>query len=377
MSPRFSIVVLGSYGPSLINFRGPMIAAMVERGWRVTAVAPAIDEPTREALQAMGAEVVSIHLARTGMNPLADLAYRAELLKLFRRLRPDALLAYTAKPVIWGTLAAKSAGVPRVVSMITGLGFAFTDGAGSPLKRSIARLAASFLYRRALARADRVLFQNPDDRDLFLQKGLLEDGGRIGLTNGSGIDLDHFEPSPPPNAPVFLMVARLLGAKGVREYAAAARALKARWPHALFRLAGWIDHGPDAVGEAELKDWVEGGIDFLGRLADVRPALAEASVFVLPSWREGTPRSVLEAMAVGRAVVTTDAPGCRETVTEGENGYLVPPRNPKALEEAMERFILDPALAQRMGRSSRALACRRYDVHQVNAQIIAAIAPDA
>lgn len=376
MSSPFSIVVLGSYGPSLINFRGPMIAAMVARGWRVTAIAPGIDEPTREALQAMGAEVVSIHLARTGMNPLADLAYRAELLKLFRRLRPDALLAYTAKPVIWGTLAAKSAGVPRVVSMITGLGFAFTEGAGSPLKRSIARLAASFLYRRALARADRVLFQNPDDRDLFLQRGLLEDGGRVSLTNGSGIDLDHFQPSPPPNAPVFLMVARLLGAKGVREYAAAARALKARWPRALFRLAGWIDHGPDAVGEAELKDWVEGGIDFLGRLADVRPALAEASVFVLPSWREGTPRSVLEAMAVGRAVVTTDAPGCRETVTEGENGYLVPPRNPKALEEAMERFILDPALAQRMGRASRALACRRYDVHQVNAQIIAAVAPD-
>lgn len=375
MNSRFSIVVLGSYGPSLVNFRGPMIAAMVERGWRVTAVAPAIDEATNEALRAMGADVVSVRLARTGMNPLADLAYRAELLKLFRRLKPDALLAYTAKPVIWGTMAARAAGVPRVVVMITGLGFAFTDGAGSPLKRLIARLAASFLYRRALTRADRVLFQNPDDRDLFLQKGLLEDVGRIGLTNGSGIDLDHFAPSPPPGAPVFLMVARLLGAKGVREYAAAAKTLKARWPHAAFRLAGWIDQGPDAVKQAELDDWVDGGIEFLGRLADVRPALAEASVFVLPSWREGTPRSVLEAMAVGRAIVTTDAPGCRETVTEGVNGCLVPPRNPVALEEAMERFILDPALAPRMGEASRALACRRYDVRLVNAQIIAAIAP--
>lgn len=376
MSSDFSVVVLGGYGPSLINFRGPMIAAMIKRGWRVTAVAPEIDETVAAALRALGADVVSIDMARTGMNPLADLAYRAELRALFSRLKPDVLLAYTAKPVIWGALAARAAGVPRVVVMITGLGFAFTDGAGSALKRGVARIAASFLYRRALKRADRVLFQNPDDRDLFLAKGLLEDGERVGMTDGSGIDLDLFTPGPPPAAPIFLMVARLLGAKGVREYAAAARDLKRRWPEARFQLAGYIDPGPDSVDESELAAWIGEGLEFLGRLDDVRPAITAASVFVLPSWREGTPRSVLEAMAMGRAVVTTDAPGCRETVAEGENGFLVPPRNAGALAAAMERFILDPTLASRMGPASRALACRRYDVHRVNEQIMSAVDPD-
>lgn len=368
------VLVLASHAPSLVNFRGPLIAEMVRRGWRVTAAAPDFDGGTHAALVALGARPVDVPMARTGMNPLADLAYRKSLIALFRRERPDVLLAYTIKPVIWGLLAARAAGVGRSVALITGLGYAFTDGTGGGLKRMLAGVMAASLYRLALGRADRVLFQNPDDRDLFLERGLLRDRGQISVVDGSGVDLDHYRPAPLPDAPVFLMIGRLLGAKGVREYATAALALKARHPDARFQLVGWRDPGPDTVGEDELQGWIDGGIEHLGRLDDVRPAIAAARVYVLPSYREGTPRSVLEAMAMGRPVITTDAPGCRETVEDGVNGLRVPPRDAGALEAAMERLILHPEQAAAMGEASLERVRARYDVHRVNAQILSAVA---
>jgi glycosyltransferase involved in cell wall biosynthesis len=375
MKASFTVVVLGSYAPSLTNFRGPLIRAMVARGWRVIAAAPSIDDATVQRLQELGSEPRETGLARTGMNPIADLGYLRELKTLFEDLRPDAVIAYTAKPVIWGTLAARAARIPRVVAMITGLGFAFTEGAGTPLKRGVARTAASLLYRRALAGANVVLFQNPDDRNLFSRRKLTRPDSDVRVIAGSGIDLDHYRPAPIPAQPSFLMVARLLGAKGVREYAEAVRILRPRWPQAAFRLAGYIDHGPDAISPEELESWTASGLEFIGHLDDVRPALAAAQVYVLPSWREGTPRSVLEAMSVGRAIITTDAPGCRETVVEGRNGFLVPVRRPAALAASMERFLSDPALASRMGAASLEIARERYDVDIVNAQIIEAVAP--
>lgn len=367
------VLLLASHAPSLVNFRGPLIAEMVRRGWRVTAAAPDFDTATRAGVAALGANPVEVPMARTGMNPLADLAYRRALIALFRRERPDVLLAYTIKPVIWGLLAARAAGVGRSVALITGLGYAFTDGTSGGLKRLVAGVMASSLYRLALGRADRVLFQNPDDRDLFLERGLLRDHGQVGVVDGSGVDLDHYSPAPLPEGPVFLMVSRLLYAKGVREYARAAAALKARYPHARFQLAGWRDDGPDTVSEAELQDFIDGGVEFLGRLDDVRPALAAARIYVLPSYREGTPRSVLEAMAMGRPIITTDAPGCRETVVEGENGLRVPPQDAAALEAAMEQLILHPEQAVAMGQASLERVRARYDVHRVNAQILSAV----
>ena len=346
---------------------------MVRRGWSVLAAAPDIDARTHAQLTLLGAKAKSMPMARTGMNPLADLVYRRSLIALLRDERPDVLLAYTIKPVIWGLLAARAAAVPRAVALITGLGYAFTDGTSGGLKRVIAGVMASSLYRLALARADRVLFQNPDDRDLFLDRGLVRDHGQIAVVDGSGVDLDHYAPSPLPDAPIFLMIGRLLGAKGVREYAAASLALKARYPHARFRLAGWRDDGPDTVSEAELEAFIDGGIEYLGRLDDVRPALAAARIYVLPSYREGTPRSVLEAMAMGRPVITTDAPGCRETVVEGVNGLKVPPQDVTALEAAMEHLILHPEQAVAMGHASLERVRARYDVHRVNAQILSAV----
>jgi glycosyltransferase involved in cell wall biosynthesis len=367
------VFVLASYAPSLINFRGTLLAAMVRRGWRVTAAAPDIDAGTSAHLVALGVVPLTISTARTGMNPLADLAYRGALEAAFRRLKPDVLLAYTAKPIIWGTLAARAAGVPRVVVMITGLGYAFTPPSRPSLKHAAAHYAASLLYRLALPRADHVLFQNPDDRNLFRDYGFTRSAQQVGTTAGSGVDLDYFTPSPPPERASFLMLARLLRAKGAAEYAVAARRLRARHPHVEFRLAGGYEEGPDAVSAAELADYIDGGISYLGHLDDVRPAIAAAAVYVLPSYREGTPRSVLEALASGRAVITTDAPGCRDTVVEGVNGFLVTPRDAGALESAMERFILNPSLIAPMGAASLDLARRKYDVNRVNEQILRAL----
>lgn len=314
-------------------------------------------------------------MARTGMNPVSDLAYLRTLIGLFRREQPDVLLAYTIKPVIWGLLAARAARVKRSVALITGLGYAFTDGMQGGLKPLLVGALATNLYRLALGRADRVLFQNPDDRDLFIARGVIADRGQLGLVDGSGVDLGHYVPAPLPPEPVFLMIARLLGAKGVREFASAGLALKGRYPQARFQLVGWRDPGPDTVGEAELQAWIEGGIEYLGQLEDVRPALAGARIYVLPSYREGTPRSVLEAMAMGRPVITSDAPGCRETVVDGLNGLLVPARDALALEAAMERLLLNPDQALAMGQASLERVHARYDVHRVNAQILAAISP--
>jgi glycosyltransferase involved in cell wall biosynthesis len=369
------VLVLAGYAPSLVNFRGPLLAAMVTRGWRVTAAGPQMDKATRDGLLALGAAPVEVAAARAGMNPLADLAYRDALIRLLRTERPDVVLAYTAKPVIWGTLAAKATGIPRVVAMVTGLGYAFTPPGRLDPRHAVASLAARALYRLALPRADHVLFQNPDDRDLFARLGFTPPAGRVEVIAGSGIDLTQYTPSPPPARLSFLMLARLLRAKGVVEYAEAARRLKARYPEVEFRLAGPFDPSPDGVRPAEVERWVSGGLTFLGTLADVRPALAEAAVYVLPSYREGTPRSVLEALAMGRAVITTDAPGCRETVQDGANGFLVTPRDVNSLLVAMEHFILHPSQARTMGASSLELARSKYDVRLVNDRVIAAISP--
>ncbi|WP_431777431.1 glycosyltransferase [Ottowia caeni] len=192
------------------------------------------------------------------------------------------------------------------------------------------------------------------------------------MVNGSGVDVSAFSVVPLPEARIqFLLIARLLGAKGVREYAQAAKLVRAHHPASRFVLVGFIDDNPDSISQSELDSWVaDGTLEFLGQLSDVRPAIAASSVYVLPSYREGTPRTVLEAMAMGRAIITTDTPGCRETVLDGDNGYLVPVKSVDALVQAMSRFVEDPGLAARMGARSRQLAEDKYDVHKVNSVML-------
>ncbi|MCX5576723.1 glycosyltransferase family 4 protein [Kaistia terrae] len=363
------VAILASSPQSLITFRGNLISALSTRGLDVIATAPLMDNKVIDGLSFLGARAIGLNLSRTGFNPFADLQALMQYRQMFLDNEVDVVIPYTIKPVIWGTLAARRTGVIRVVPMITGLGYPFSNGYEP--RRLIARFFACVLYRLAFSRANVVLFQNPDDMALFRKWRILPGKMPAAVINGSGVDLVEFSPVPMPIRPGFLMIARLLRDKGVHELAAAAKLLKAQYPDIAVRLVGSLDESPNGIRQSELEDITGCGVEYLGRLDDVRPAIAENSVYVLPSYyREGTPRSTLEAMAMGRAVVTTDAPGCRETVVEGVNGFLVPPRDAVALAAAMEKFIRDPGLAARMGSESRRIAEEKYDVNLVNAEIM-------
>jgi glycosyltransferase involved in cell wall biosynthesis len=313
----------------------------------------------------------SIPLARAGLSPIGDLQTLSALRLLIRREKPELILAYTAKPVIYANLASRLETGPPVFSLITGLGYGF--GSASIRQKAVSRVVQT-LYRHALKRSAGVFFQNGDDEGVFRSMGLLPPHVPVTVVNGSGVDLDWYLPRPLPKQPVFLLVARLLADKGIREFVTAARQLKQQYPHARFQIVGDLDPNPMSVSQKEVMQWGEGGaIEYLGELEDIRPAMANAKVYVLPSYREGTPRTVLEAMAMGRPIITTDAPGCRETVVHGRNGFLVPVRDVEALRVAMERFIVEPELASTMGAESLTIARDKYDVHKVNAVILQAM----
>jgi len=363
-----TVVVIGSYAPSLVNFRGSLIRAMIEKGHAVICMAPDFDAGTIATLEKLGATAKTVSLARSGINPVHDLKCYRSLRQAIAEVSPDVVIPYTIKPIIWGTLAAHAQKVGRIVPMVTGLGYAFTTGLG--VTRLLSLGAASLLYRMALAKAHTVLFQNPDDLALFRRRRLIPSRVASAIIAGSGIDTVHFASKPVPPGPSFLMISRLLKNKGIREFASAAKAIKKKHPAVPIRLVGYLDQSADSIDQAALDAMIADGVEYLGKLDDVRPAIENAAVYVLPSYREGTPRSSLEAMAIGRAVVTTDAPGCRETVTEGVNGFLVPVGDPIRLAEAMERFIATPGLAKTMGEASRRIAETKYDVRRVNEDIM-------
>ncbi len=369
------ILVIAGHSASLMNFRGPLLRELRAAGHSVSVAAPGLlsDLAARENLTALGINCHDLALSRTGMNVFSDLRAYAELIRLMRRTRPDVVISYTIKPVIWGTLAAAFTNVRSRVGLITGLGYAFTGQATG--KRRIIQHIARMLYRRALSRATLVFFQNPDDRKVFQDMQLLSAKTPSQIVNGSGVDVEAFVKAPLPEGPIrFLMIARLLGDKGVREYAAAAAALRKEYPAVQFDLVGDFDTNPDAIRKDELEGWCRAGhVNWLGHLADVRPAIERCHVYVLPSYREGTPRTVLEAMAMGRAIITTDAPGCRETTVDGVNGFLVPVADAVALASMMRRFAQQPDLIERMAQESRHRAEDRYDVRKVNAAMLGAM----
>ena len=380
-----TVLVVAGYAPSLVGFRKAFLRALVEAGHAVHATAPEDDPAVRAELAGLGIGFHPVPMARAGFSPLADLRYRRALAALMRDLRADGVFAYTHKAVIHGLRAAEAAGVRRRAAMITGLGFAFIPGGG--LRRKVARLAVTSLYRSALRHATSLFFQNPDDVETFRGLGLLEGAPSPVVVAGSGIPLVEFPVQPlPPGPPVFLMLGRLIADKGVREYAAAAAEVRRVHPSARCQLAGDLDPNPTSVSRRELDGWIaSGAVEYLGRLADVRPALAACTAYVLPSYREGTPRSVLEALAVGRPVVTTDAPGCRETVLEPSpaaadglrrcaNGWLVPVADAPALAKAMLRLAEPTAPLAELAAASRRHAETKYDVRKVNADLLAAFA---
>jgi len=368
------VLVIGGYPRSLMNFRGKLLEALRARGHEVLTCAGGSDPATQAFLEQRGIRYFNLPLARVGMNPFSDLLLLVRLVRLMRREQPDVVLGYTVKPVIYGMLAARLAGVRRRHALITGLGYAFAEN--GRWRQRLAGAIARGLYRLALRGSPRVIFQNDEDRDYFYRHGLLAADAPSVRVMGTGVDLGHYAQAPLSAGPVtFLFMARLLVEKGVRDFAAAARALKPKYPQVRFALLGRLDANPHCITRAELDSWLAAGfVEHWGETPDVRGYLAETHVFVLPTYYlEGVPRSIQEAMATGRPVITTDMPGCRDTVEPGVNGFLVPPRDPRVLAGAMESYIKEPALIVRHGAASRERVARLFDVERVNVAMLAAM----
>lgn len=362
------IAIIGGYAPSLLNFRGALIGEMVKNGHTVLACAPDASNETIKKLHELGAEYRNIPMDRAGINPLMDLRSFLSLVFFFLKNRPDIFLGYTIKPVIFGSLAARMALVSQRYAMITGLGWSLASESDRP---SRIREIVLILYRLSLRGSRRVFFQNRDDRDFFLDNSLVQSKDMTVIINGSGVDVDFYTPMPFPKNVSFLLIGRFLQDKGIYEYVAAARIVKQHYPKINFSLAGWADSNPASINSEEITSWERDGLlTCHGQLDDVREAIAAISVYVLPSYREGTPRTVLEAMAMGRPIITTDAPGCRETVNNGDNGFLVPIKDSVALADAMLKFIETPDLVRRMGQRSRNIVKKKYDVTKVNKNIM-------
>jgi glycosyltransferase involved in cell wall biosynthesis len=365
------VIVIASYAPSLIIFREHLLGRLVELGHDVIACAPDADASICDRLKSMGITYRDVQLSRTGQSPFADILYLIRLFRLLRSDQPDVVLSYTIKPVIFGSIAARMAGIGRIYALMTGLGFAFESTQG---RVSLGRSLARVLLKLAFVGVDKVIVQNTDDGDELLREGIVSDSRQIALVNGSGVDLQRFAMCPiPVDQVVFLLIARLLKAKGVRDFASAAKIVKKDNSGVRFVLAGWFDNAnPGGISRDEVNAWEEQGtIEYVGRLGDVRDWLSRTTVYVLPSYyREGTPRTVLEAMAMGRPVITADTPGCRQTVVHGENGYLVPPANPVALAEAMMQFVRNPSSAIEMGGAGRKMAEQKYDVRDVSENML-------
>jgi glycosyltransferase involved in cell wall biosynthesis len=362
------LVIAANTAWNIVNFRGGLIAQLKRAGHDITVVVP--PDPKCDArMAALGVTTVHVELDRSGLSPVADARLLFEYRKILRSVRPAAFLGFTIKPNIYGCLAARSLGIPAIAN-VSGLGTAFSE-------RSWLRDLVTALYRVALKRAH-IFFQNPDDLREFIADRIV-DPANAEVLPGSGVDLQRFAPTPLPDGPpIFLLIARLLVDKGVREFVSAARQIRNEFPGARFRLLGPIDPGnPTAISRSELDAWVaEGAIEYLGSADDVRPAISEATAIVLPSfYREGVPRSLLEGAAMGRPLIATDTPGCRELVVGQAGGIACKPRDVASLSDAM-RTIARMAASERvaMGLAARRLVEERFSEDRVVQDYLAALA---
>ncbi len=364
------VLIVSHHTKSLLNFRSQLLASFVEAGHEVIVCSPENDPEFLQKFSEMKISFITFPLKRNGMNPLNDIDSLLFLVKTLKKIKPDVVYSISTKPVIYGSLAARLTGVPRVFSMISGAGYAFIEVG---FMRKLINLLVRGMFQLSLKKNISVFFLNPDDRDLFVGLGLLSQKQAV-VINGEGVELNHFHPTPMPrSAPVFLLICRLIKEKGVLVYADAARILKQRYPEASFNLLGPFDsNNTSALSRSQIEKWhQEGSINYCGETDDVRPFISAASVFVLPSYyREGLPRSTMEAMSMGRPIITTDWTGCRETVIEGDNGFLIPIKDVNALVKAMEHFILNPDAIKKMGQRSQELAVEKFDVVKINAKIM-------
>jgi glycosyltransferase involved in cell wall biosynthesis len=367
--PKPRVVIALNLAWNLINFRAGLIRALVDAGYQVIAVAPYDDYA--DELSGLGCSYIAMPMDNQGTNPVKDLALTWRFYQLFKRLRPAVYLGYTVKPNVYGSLAARAAGVP-IINNIAGLGAVF-------IRKSPVTTLVRGLYRLALGHSGRVFFQNGDDLKLFVDGGLVKQA-ITGRVPGSGISLSRFVPCPLPNSEPgkvrFLLIARMLWDKGVAEYVDAARTLRKKYPNAEFCLLGFLDvQNPAAISTGQMNDWVaEGVVTYLGVSDDVREQIAEVDCVVLPSYREGTPRSLLEGAAMARPLVATNAVGCKEVVEDGVTGYLCELKSASDLAAKMEQIInMEPAKRTDMGLQARAKVEREFDEQLVVSAYLKAV----
>jgi glycosyltransferase involved in cell wall biosynthesis len=353
LKPKIVLTVNAAW--NIATFRAGLVKALLRSGYEVVAAAP--PDPYVDRVRALGCRFVPVYMETAGTHPLKDLMVLFRYWRLFRRERPDAVLCYTIKPNAYGSLAAAVLRIPYI-NNVAGLGTTF-------LSARWLNQTARFLYRVAFWNSSLVFFQNNDDLELFIEQKLVSRSQAVRIP-GSGVDTSYFTPRAVPPSPTFrfLLFGRLLGHKGVREYVHAARLLRTEGKKFEAQLMGFLDvENPSAISEKEVKAWVDGGdIVFLGNADDVRPAVANADCVVLPSYREGLPKALLEAASMAKPVIATDVPGCRDVVVDGVTGFLVCARDPRGLADAMSRVLeLGPERRAEMGIAARKRVLMHFD----------------
>ncbi|MCK4078408.1 MULTISPECIES: glycosyltransferase family 4 protein [Acinetobacter] len=369
------VIMVGTVASSFYGFRADLICTLLKKGHQVYAFTSEYTAEDLIKIEKLGATPITYTLNRGGLNPLADIVATYRLSKKIKEINPDLVFSYFSKPVIFGTLAAKLAQVPRVIGMLEGLGYTFTEQPESLSKKTqLIKKIQVFLYKIALPQLDQLIFLNPDDPKDLLGKYAIN-VKNIEVLGGIGLNLQDYPYQPLSNIHLplkFLFIGRLLKEKGIHEFVQAAKLVKEKYPETEFTVLGAIDHANlGALSEAELHQLIQTNIiHYPGHVSNVSDWIAENHIFVLPSYREGVPRSTQEAMAIGRAIITTDVPGCRETVEDGVNGFLVPKWNPEALAEKMIYFIEHPEQTQVMGAESYKIAVEKFDAEKVNQRLM-------
>lgn len=360
------VMVLSSFTTSLFWFRIDMMRSFLNAGCEVVAVGDGNEAEWTDKFHEMGIRYRQIPVERNGTNPLHDLKTLRALYRLLKEERPDKIFSYQAKTVIYGGIAASMLGIRDVYPMIAGAGSVFL---GDGLKKKLVRNILVAEYKLGLKNAKRVFFQNRDDLKVFTDHKILPEG-KVVMINGSGVNVSKFLPTDLPEKVSFLCISRLIRDKGVCEYLDACREIRARHSEVRCVLVGPFDTNPSAIKPEDLQPYIDdGSVEYVGEQKDVYPYLQDCTAYVLPSYHEGTPKTVLEAMASARAIITTDAPGCRETVTDSVNGYLVPVMDVDAIVDSMEKIIADPAGTAEMAKTARKIAEEKYDVTKVNLAI--------
>ena len=366
------ILIITSYGPSLINFRLPLIKKLLFKGYKVSVASPKdrFSDNLQKELKDIGVNINIFSLSGKSLNIFKDCKSVLQIFKIIRDSKPNIIISYTAKPVIYTGLVLKCFKKISYFPLITGLGYAFIDK--ESVKYKIIKYLIIRLYRESLKNSAKTIFQNKDEQSLFSKLKIIKEKKISNIVNGSGVDLNQYPLSDLPSKPVFLMISRLLIDKGVREYVEAAKIVRSRSSNVRFQLAGYIDGNPSSIAAKELQSWIkEGNIEYLGEVKSVQSILKSCKYYVLPSYREGTPRSVLEALATGRPIITTDAPGCRETVIHKKNGLLVPIKDSTALANAMISLLEESdEVIKKMAFESYLIAKNKFEIDKVNKSML-------